>query len=233
MSRGGVQISVTFERSAAGGGSADDEARVRACADRLRAVARAAGVREDISLSDLLAALGGAGPAAPDSARFGALAERAVGKALESHSEMRRREGAMLREDLEARLGEMERIRLAVAGRAPALPAERKAALAARVAELGVPLAPDDPALAREIALFAERCDIAEELTRLSAHFAHAKALFDADEPCGRKLDFLAQEMNREANTIASKAQDAAVAASVIELKALIETFREQVQNLE
>ena len=106
-------------------------------------------------------------------------------------------------------------------------------ALARRVAQLGAPLAPDDPALAREVALLADRCDVAEELTRLAAHFDHAAALFAAPEPAGRKLDFLAQEMHREANTIGSKANDARIASAVIDLKALVETFREQVQNLE
>ena len=79
----------------------------------------------------------------------------------------------------------------------------------------------------------ADRCDVAEELTRLAAHFDHVSALLDAPEPAGRKLDFLAQEMHREANTIGSKANDAAIAAAVIDIKALVETFREQVQNLE
>lgn len=233
MSRGSAQISVVIERLDSADPAAVDADRVRACADRLRAIARAAGVGEDISLSDILKSQDFLQPAAPDAGKLGALVESAVGKALESHAEMRRREGAILRKDLETRLDAMERIRLAVAARAPELPVARKAALAARVAELGSPVQPDDPTLAREIAFFAEHCDIAEELTRLAAHFEHARALFDAAEPCGRKLDFLAQEMNREANTVASKAQDAAVAASVIELKALIETFREQVQNLE
>ena len=95
------------------------------------------------------------------------------------------------------------------------------------------PLAPDDPSLAREIALFADKCDVSEELTRLAAHFDHALALFDSPEPSGRKLDFLAQEMHRECNTIGSKANDAEIAAAVIDAKALVETFREQIQNLE
>ncbi len=233
MSRGSVQISVSLERRDDADPAAVDEERVRACAARLRATARAAGIGRDLSLSDLIGALNAVQTAEPDAGKLGPLVESAVAKALGSHDEMRRREGALLRKDLESRLDAMERIRLAVAARAPELPVERKAALAARVAELGAPVSPDDPTLAREIAFFAEHCDIAEELTRLAAHFRHARELFDAAEPCGRKLDFLAQEMNREANTIASKAQDAAVAASVIELKALIETFREQIQNLE
>ena len=127
----------------------------------------------------------------------------------------------------------MRALRDRIAERAPLVPAEYRDALARRVAQLGAPLAPDDPALAREVALLADRCDVAEELTRLAAHFDHATALFEAAEPAGRKLDFLAQEMHREANTIGSKASDARIASAVIDLKALVETFREQVQNLE
>ena len=105
--------------------------------------------------------------------------------------------------------------------------------LSARIAELtrGVPL---DPArLAQEVALFADRTDVAEELTRLASHLAQARGLIRSETPAGRKLEFLVQELNREINTIGSKSQHAAIAAAVVELKAELERIREQVQNVE
>ena len=233
LSRGHALLVVRVE--AREGAVAVDESLVRRRMAQLRAVAAAAGVPADLSLSDLarmpdiLAAVS----QFPDPEAARPAVEAAVSAAVESHRAMREREGRALRADLEARIGKLRAVRDRIASRAPLVPAAARDALARRVAELGSPLAPDDPALAREIALFADKCDVSEELTRLAAHFDHALALFDSPEPSGRKLDFLAQEMHRESNTIGSKANDAAIAAAVIEAKALVETFREQVQNIE
>jgi uncharacterized protein (TIGR00255 family) len=91
-----------------------------------------------------------------------------------------------------------------------------------------------DPArLAQEVALLADRCDITEELVRLGSHFAQFDGAMRIKEPVGRKLDFLMQEMNREVNTIGSKANDAVIASLVIQIKAEMEKMREQVQNIE
>ena len=245
ISRGHVQLAIRLEgegvASAASGPdscSPLSERSVRAIRERmaqLRALAEAAGVPFEVRLADLLKMpdmLAAASPAPdPVAARPAVLA--ALAAALDSHAAMRTREGAALRADLERRVESLEAIRGRISARAPLVPAAARDALRRRVAELGVSLPPDDPSLAREIALVADRCDISEELTRLQAHFDHVRALFDAPEPCGRKLDFLAQEMNRECNTIGSKAADSAIAAAVVEAKALVETFREQVQNLE
>ena len=93
---------------------------------------------------------------------------------------------------------------------------------------------PLDPSrLAQEVALFADRTDVAEELTRLASHLAQARGLIRSEAPAGRKLEFLVQELNREINTIGSKSQHAAIAAAVVELKAELERIREQVQNVE
>ncbi|GIX31802.1 MAG: hypothetical protein KatS3mg124_2274 [Porticoccaceae bacterium] len=103
--------------------------------------------------------------------------------------------------------------------------------LAARVAELGAELPPER--LAQEVALLAQKSDVAEELDRLEAHLAEVEAALDRPEPTGRRLDFLMQELNREANTLAAKSSEAASAQAAVELKVLIEQMREQVQNLE
>ena len=87
--------------------------------------------------------------------------------------------------------------------------------------------------LMREVAIFAERCDISEELTRLNAHLDQFAELCDRDVPVGRTLDFLTQELLREANTIASKSNDAVIARRVVEIKGLIDRLKEQVQNVE
>ena len=233
FTRGHAQLSVRV--SAEGGAAAVDTAAVRDRMAQLRALAAAADVPAEISLADLarMPDLLADAAAFPDPEAAWPAVEAAVRAAAASHRAMREREGAALRADLEARIGRMRALRDRIAARAPLVPAAYRDALRRRVAELGAPLAPDDPSLAREIALVADRCDVAEELTRLAAHFDHATALFDGAEPAGRKLDFLAQEMHREANTTGSKANDAEIAAAVIDLKALVETFREQVQNLE
>ena len=212
-----------------------DETAIHARLAQIDALARATGLPNNVSLRDLLRMpdLMDAACPAPEPDAVWPAVRAAAESAVRSHAEMRRREGAALRADLEARIGRMRALRERIAARAPLVPAAYRDALARRIAELGCPLPPDDPALAREVALLADRCDVSEELTRLAAHFDHAIALFDAPEPAGRKLDFLAQEMHRESNTIGSKANDSQIAAAVIDLQALVETFREQVQNLE
>jgi|KBSMisStandDraft_5_1062788.scaffolds.fasta_scaffold60802_2 uncharacterized protein (TIGR00255 family) len=146
---------------------------------------------------------------------------------------MRIHEGMHLREDLESRrrgLGDLiNRIADAAANGQTSLQ-ER---LAARIAELTAELPVDRTAIAQEIVRTVGRSDISEEVTRFRAHLAHWTALSDADEPCGRKLDFLLQEMNREINTIGSKADGQAVSELVVTAKAELEKMREQVQNVE
>ena len=239
ISRGHVQVALRIFTDSASSASSAPATPVppalAAAMSRLRALSAAAGIAFAPTLSDLLAVPGildSLDPAPdPDQARPAALA--ALAAALDSLSSMRAREGAALRADLDGRLERLLKIREHIAERAPLVPAAHRDAMRRRVAELGSPLPPDDPSLAREIALLADKCDITEELTRLAAHVAHARALLEGPEPAGRKLDFLSQEMNRECNTIGSKSPDADISARVVEAKALVETFREQVQNVE
>jgi uncharacterized protein (TIGR00255 family) len=159
--------------------------------------------------------------------------ERALERALEQLTAMRVREGAHLRADLDARLatlgGAIDRLAaLADAGRASV-----EARLHERVTELSRTLPVDEALIAQEIVRTAARSDISEEVTRFRAHLAHWTALSDGPEPCGRKLDFLLQEMNREVNTIGSKADGPGVTEVVIAAKAELEKMREQVQNVE
>jgi len=158
---------------------------------------------------------------------------RALGAALDALVAMRAREGEALAHDLAMRLGAIEALASRVGALVPRTVEAHRVRLAERVAELarGVPV---DPArLAQEVALFADRTDVTEELTRLASHLAQARTLLGLAEPAGRKLDFLVQEMHREANTIGSKSQNAEIAGHVVSLKAEIERIREQVQNVE
>jgi uncharacterized protein (TIGR00255 family) len=146
---------------------------------------------------------------------------------------MRAREGDHVRGDLDQR-------RLFVADlveRIAAAADEGRAALEARlrdrVRELRIELQADETAVAQEIVKLAARSDITEEVTRFRGHVAHWSALADSPEPCGRKLDFLLQEMNREVNTMGSKADGLRVSELIISAKAELEKMREQVQNVE
>ena len=175
-------------------------------------------------------------PAAPEAGAAEQLAQavdQAVQDALTELGRMRVHEGDQLKRDLDARklgLADLiERVAAAAAAGQQALHDR----LAARVGELTGDLALDRAAVAQEIVRLVGRSDISEEITRFRAHLVHWTALTDAAEPCGRKLDFLLQEMNREINTIGSKADGNAVSELVVTAKAELEKMREQVQNVE
>jgi uncharacterized protein (TIGR00255 family) len=162
-------------------------------------------------------------------------ARAAFDAAVSSLDAMRAREGAALREDLVKRLETIRRRARDVERRSPdVLDAHRKR-LRDRAERLraAVEVDVDAARLEQEIAMFAERCDICEELTRLESHCAQFAALLASEEPVGRRLDFLLQEMAREANTVGAKSPDAQIAHAVVEVKAEIERMREQVQNVE
>jgi uncharacterized protein (TIGR00255 family) len=162
-----------------------------------------------------------------------ALVDEALTAAVDELDAMRIREGGYLRTDLDARraaLGEMfERLHAAAEAGLTGL----QARIAERVRELRADALADEAAVAQEIARFAGRSDITEEVVRFRGHLEHWQALTDSPEPCGRKLDFLLQEMNREVNTAGSKAEGPGVSEIVVALKAELEKMREQVQNVE
>jgi uncharacterized protein (TIGR00255 family) len=163
-----------------------------------------------------------------------------LAKAADKFMAMRAHEGRALAEDLESNLAAMLDARAKILERAPATIKEYHTKLIARVQDLlaSAELKVNEEALLREVAVYADRCDISEELSRLAAHVAQFREIMAAkgeikDGGAGRKLDFLAQEMLREANTIGSKGADAAIARGVVELKTRIDRVKEQVQNVE
>ncbi len=143
----------------------------------------------------------------------------------------RAREGARIGEMLERRLTEIESHVADVVARLPIVLARIRERLAERVAALSSPVDPER--LEQEIVLLAQKLDVSEELDRLTAHLAEFRDNLKSDAPVGRRLDFLVQELNREANTLASKSADAETTRHAVDIKVLIEQIREQVQNVE
>lgn len=153
-------------------------------------------------------------------------------EALAGLLEMRRKEGLHLAADLEQRLVRLEQIHAELIAMAPQVVSDYRSRLKSRLSEL-LEGAFDEHRFAMEVAVFADRSNIDEELTRLGSHFVQCRTLLQASEPVGRKLDFLIQEMNRETNTIGSKANHLALVNRVVEMKAELEKIREQAANLE
>ena len=143
----------------------------------------------------------------------------------------REREGARLRELLEQRCAGLETLLAAVRARLPEVRARARTRLNERVAELTASVDPER--LEQEVALLLQRLDVDEELERLAGHIAEVRRVIAGGEPTGRRLDFLMQELNREANTLSSKSQDLETTRSAVDMKVLIEQMREQVQNAE
>ncbi len=174
-----------------------------------------------------------AAAASADTAALAGLVEAAVEEAAGALDAMRVREGEHLRTDLDARREMLAGLIERVAAAADQGRADLEARLTERVNELARDVPADPAAVAQEIVRVAARSDISEEVVRFRAHLAHWASLADAEEPCGRKFDFLLQEMNREVNTIGSKADGLAVTELVVTAKAELEKMREQVQNVE
>ena len=153
--------------------------------------------------------------------------------ALAGFDEMRAREGAKLYNDILARLTEIEKLTSAAEVISPASVAEYRKKLESRMTEILQTTDIDDSRILTEAALFADRVAINEEIVRLRSHIEQLRYLLESNEPVGRKIDFLVQEFNREANTIGSKGNDAEMAKTVVDMKAEIEKIREQAQNIE
>jgi len=173
-------------------------------------------------------------PASDALDRIWPLVSKAVDQALDALDAMRRIEGDALAADMRATCGELRGLIATIRTRVPAMLDDHRRRLAERVGKVlatqGVSLG--DAEVAREIALLADRADIAEELVRLESHIEQFERLLGEESP-GRSLDFLAQELAREANTIAAKSPDVAIAHAVVDTKTRIERLREMVQNVE
>jgi uncharacterized protein (TIGR00255 family) len=152
-------------------------------------------------------------------------------EALQELNETRLREGQRIRELLLARCSTMRAQAQSVRARLPEVAQRVRERITERIAQLGV--VPDRDRLEQELVLYAHKMDVDEELDRLAGHLDEVEAALDSAEPAGRRLDFLMQELNREANTLSSKSQDAETTKAAVDMKVTIEQMREQVQNVE
>ena len=157
----------------------------------------------------------------------------ATASALDNLLAMRAAEGEETCKDILARLDMTETILTQIEHRAPQVPVEWQERLAERLQRLQQNVEWDPQRIAQEIAVYADRCDISEEITRFKSHLVQFRGMFDDREPVGRRMDFLVQELNREVNTMGSKSNDAELTRQVVLLKSELEKIREQVQNIE
>jgi len=237
MTRGNLMVDVASRAEASAEASAFriDPDRLRAAHREVEAAARAAGLKGEVPLEMLLRLPGvvrESQPEAEAAALQGPLLD-AVTQALEAFQKARTREGAFLVKDLKARFTAIGRGARAVAARKKDHARLHREALLRRLKETGLDLPVDDERLAKELAFFADRSDISEELTRLAAHLQEAGRLLGSKTPIGRNLDFLLQEIGREVNTVGSKANDLEITRRVVAMKTELEKIREQAQNLE
>jgi uncharacterized protein (TIGR00255 family) len=170
---------------------------------------------------------------APDAEQAWPLIEQALRDALKQLAAMRAAEGANLQRDIESRLARIKELLEGIRTKASEVPAGYRKALLQRLQDAGLPVDLNDERIVKEIALFADRCDISEELTRAQSHLDQFKKYIAAKEAMGRSMDFLTQELFREFNTMGSKANNAELAHLVVAAKSEIEKIREQVQNVE
>jgi uncharacterized protein (TIGR00255 family) len=235
--RGTLHATVETGGLSAGGVRRLDRGQLSAYLDDLESFCSARGLPLPQSADGLLCLPGVVLDSEADSEaaeRAWPLVERALVAALDGLDGMRRHEGGSLATDMRATCGEILALVEEVRGRVPLVVVAYRDRLLERVARLvaDTPATVGPADLAREVALIADRTDVTEELVRLASHVDQCSRLLDEESP-GRSLDFLAQEIGREANTIASKSLDVAIAHAVVEIKTRIERLREQAQNIE
>lgn len=236
VSRGHVDLYLTVEKQTAEAGEyRTDAALARMYVDSARQLSETLGVPFDITASSLMKNpdIVTLSETEIDDETVRKVTLEAVSEAVSALVAMREREGAALAADLSEKLASIEASLEEVKKEAPRAVAEYRRKLRARIDEALGQLPLDEARLATEVALFADKCAIDEEISRLGAHIAAMRALIASQGQVGRKLDFLVQEMNRETNTIGSKANDLAITERVLAMKNDIEKIREQAQNAE
>ena len=236
--RGNLQASLTFDSGTAGRGLKIDASALASAVKIAKEVASETGLRpasvdgilglKGIIVQDEVAELDTRERATRDAAILESLAA-----AFDALTRARAGEGAKLAVVLESQIAEVARLTTAAAGLAATQPAALRDRLQQQIGELLAPGTVSPERIAQEVALLAVRADVREELDRLTAHVSEAKKLLASGEAIGRRLDFLAQEFNREVNTLCSKSVDIGLTRVGLELKAVVDQFREQAQNVE
>lgn len=236
LSRGRIQVSLVLEPAKAGAGDFRiDPVLALAFSAAFVRLGETIGQAVLPAASDFLRQPGiiSAGSIQIDAEAAWLAIEPALDDALVQLAAMRRSEGLHLKEDFLERLQGLVSFSRKIAAEAPGRPIRQRELLTKRLRDSGLELDLADERVLKEIAIFADRCDVSEEITRLDSHFARFREYLDAAEPPGRALDFLCQELFREFNTIGSKANDASIAQTIVEAKTELEKIREQVQNVE
>ena len=213
-----------------------DRAAAKAWVKELRAAATEFDLEDNLKLSHLagIPGLVEEVPLEDDNLLLHDLAATALGQAIRKLQKMRANEGKVLKKDLSERFNLLKKDLRGLKDYAPAVSKEYREKLTKRLQDAGIDPEKDDASIAKEVAVFADRCDITEEITRLGSHIDQALMLMKSpDGPVGRTLDFIAQEMYREINTIGSKSSHYEIAQLVVGFKAELERVREQVQNIE
>ncbi len=236
LSRGKIDVFITYENLSED--SKDvifDESLVKAYMKSLETLRDTHGLKDDISVS-LISGFPGIlkiQKADQDEDKLWSTLKTALDNAIYSLVGMRENEGKKLKENINEKINTIEKNVHKVKEHAPEVIKDYKQKLTSRIDELMDQRVPDEARLAMEIAIFADKCSIDEELVRLSSHINQMRQTLDLEEPVGRKLDFIVQEMNREVNTIGSKANDLTITKEVVEIKCELEKVREQIQNIE
>lgn len=232
LRRGKVDANL-YLKSAAGSAPAVElnQEVVKHLIGKLHEVEQALGTTAPINAMDVLRWPGVIRETERDAAPVLAAAVELTVEALNELNEMRGREGARIRDLIKQRCEAMQNVAKGVRSRLPEISARIRARVTERIAALGT--TPDNDRLEQELVMYAHKMDVDEELDRLDSHLTEIASIIDSKEPAGRRLDFLMQELNREANTLSSKSQDVDTTRAAVDLKVLIEQMREQVQNIE
>ena len=238
LSRGRVDLNISFERTASDATYQINQAVVSAYVDALREIQRQFNLSGEIDVTSI-ARLPGAlsSPRDEMSQEIVSAVESAIDQALISLEQMRGAEGAALAEEMQSRLGKIEAAIPIIESAAEGLIESYRQRLHKRIAELiareGQTIEVDTARLAQEVAYLADRSDITEELARLKSHVDQFREAIDSADEVGKRLDFLLQEFNREANTVLSKSTEIPIKEAALAIKAEVEKLREQVQNVE
>ena len=231
LRRGKVDCSLFFRPTVASGALEVDAELLQGLMQRAQQVAVHAGPAARIDVLDLLRWPGVVRDASRDTVPMITAAHALLAEALKELTRFRDSEGGRLQEALELRCAGLVDFAAKVAERLPEVRARMRTKLLDRIAQLVSEV--DHDRLEQELAMLAQRQDVDEEIDRLRGHVAEVRKTFGGEEPAGRRLDFLMQELNREANTLSSKSQDIETTRTAVDMKVLIEQMREQVQNIE
>ena len=233
--RGHVDVFLTVKRTDASAATVTSDPELAVLyTEAAKQLAKRTGTQNDLTVSRLMQMEGvlTLNEQEMDEELVSGICNEAAEIAAEQVVQMREREGAHLKEDLKLHLDAADTLRASIRERAPLVVNEYREKLEGRLKNL-LTDAVEPQRLAQEVAIMADRCAIDEELARLDSHIRQMRKYLETEGEIGKKMDFLIQEMNRETNTIGSKASDAAIAQHVVDLKSEIEKLREQIQNVE